>query len=58
MDGLSLLPNPGGQDFSKCIGVPASDKVKEAIFLNMTISKSTVCFLSTHFEPLFTNEME
>lgn len=58
MDGLSLLPNPGGQDFSKCIGVPASDKVKEAIFLIITISQSTVCFLSTRFEPLFTNEME
>lgn len=37
MDGLSLLPNPGGQEFSKCIGVIASDKVKEAIFLIMTI---------------------
>lgn len=58
MDGLSLRPDPGGQDFSKCIGVPASDRVKEATFLIMTISQSTVCFLSTRFEPLFTNEME
>lgn len=58
MDGLSLLPNPGGRDFSKSIGVPASDKVKEAIFLIMTISQSAVCLLSVRFEPLFTNEME
>lgn len=58
MDGLSLLPNPGGQEFSKCIGVIASDKVKEAILLSMTISQSAVWFLSTHFELLFTNETE